>query len=102
MNITEASPAELVELLRDYEFALPCDFGHGPLVTQSIGEHDDPAQWVMHLKPCACGKFACRLACTRCKDERMKGDIYLECSTCGAVSAGGSEAYWYIEPLEKK
>lgn len=100
MTTTDLTPLDIIEIVGDFE--LPCDFGHGPLTTRVIGEHDDPARWVMHLKTCSCGKKGARLACTRCKDLRTRGDIVLECSNCGTAHVGGSDAYSYIEPLEKK
>ena len=63
---------------------------------------DDPARWVLHLTPCCPAGGGIRLACDKCKNDRMNSAHSVECAFCGFIFERAPEAYHLIEPLERK
>lgn len=79
-------------------FDIPCEY--------SADEHtvcqDDPARWVLHLKPCCPAGAGIRLACEVCKELRVMSGSAVQCEFCQHIFFPAREAYAYIEPLERK
>lgn len=87
---------DLTEVVGDWE--IPCEYA-GDEVTAC---KDDPARWVLHLKPCCPAGAGVRLACEPCKEARVAGGGAVYCEHCGHTFFPAREAYHYIEPLERK
>ena len=86
---------DLTSIVGDFEVS--CDYADEDWNCQ-----DDPASWVLHLKPCCPAGAGVRLACEVCKESRMMDAGAVECQFCGFVYEHAPEAYHYIEPLERK
>lgn len=85
---------DLTEFVGD--MSLPCDYSD---------EHrmvDEPASWVMFLKPCCPEGGGIRLACEHCKEGRLMDMHSVQCEFCGHIFEHAPEAYSRIEPLERK
>lgn len=63
---------------------------------------DDPAAWVLHLKPCCPAGGGFRLACDSCKENRLMDAHSVQCVHCGYIFEHAPEAYHYIEPLGRR
>lgn len=86
---------DLTDIVGDHEIS--CDY-QGEFATSNVGDHDDPAKWVMVAKCHQCQRSPLHLACDRCKNSRTVPSIYIECHACGYVAPG---PLWYtrIEAL---
>ena len=88
---------DLTEIVGDIEIA--CEF-NGELVTWDIGEHDDPAKWVLFGKCGDCGHSPVRLSCTRCKDTRTSTQAAaIICRACNKPTVPAPHFYRRIEAL---
>lgn len=81
---------DLTKIVGDIE--TPCDY------SEEYSCNDSPARWALHLTVCSCGVGGVRLACTDCKDQRLKEDSAVACD-CGEVTAPARLAYARIEAL---
>jgi hypothetical protein len=85
---------DLTEFVGDFQ--IPCEYAGEP------GCQDEPAAWVLHLKPCCPAGGGIRLACERCKESRLMDMHSVQCEFCGHIFEHAPEAYRLIEPLERK
>lgn len=85
---------DLTEFVGD--ISCPCDYSDERQCP------DEPAAWVLHLKPCCPAGGGFRLACDKCKEARLMDAHSVECGFCGYIFEHAPEAYHYIEPLGRR
>ena len=78
-------------------FEISCDYAD-----ESWSCPDQPARWVMHIKPCCPAIPLHKLACDQCKEARLMDAFSIECPDCGHITEHAPDAYRYIEPLRGK
>lgn len=94
MTAMDLEIVDLTSIVGDW--ALPCEYAGEP------GCRDDPASWVLFLKPCCPAGGGIRLACELCKESRLMDMHSVQCEFCGHIFEHAPEAYSRIEPLERK
>lgn len=94
MTATGLEIVDLTEFVGDLD--IKCDYADEPTC------RDDPARWVLFLKPCCPAGGGVRLACDQCKENRLMDMHSVECGFCGHIYDHAPEAYSRIEPLERK
>lgn len=94
MTSMDLEVVDLTEFVGDIE--IPCDYADESTCP------DEPARWVLFLKPCCPAGGGVRLACERCKENRLMDAHSVECASCGFIYEHAPEAYSRVEPLERK
>lgn len=76
------------------DVALPCDYSDSDTCPKQ------PAEWVLFLVRCTCGRGGTSLACDTCTQYRLASDGAVECD-CGVVTAPARHAYGYVEHINR-
>ena len=91
-----APEVELIDLTHlEDDMALPCDFSHERQCKS------EPAEWILHAHCPGCGSGGVRLACDRCKRDRLDGPDAVTCSYCMEVISPARHAYVGCERLNR-